>query len=53
MKGRLPRAIRSLYEKSEPTRRVKGGMSSWFPITQGVKQDCVMSPWLLNMYLWI
>ena len=26
-------------------------MSGWFPITQGVRQGCVMSPWLFNVFM--
>ena len=44
--GRLLRAIRSLYNKSEACVRVKDELSGWFPITQGVRQGYVMSPWL-------
>ena len=46
VKGRLLRAIRSLYKKSEACVRVKDKLSGWFPITQGVRQGYVMSPWL-------
>ena len=24
-------------------------MSEWFPVNVGMKQDCVMSPWLFNV----
>ena len=51
--GRLLRAIRSLYEKSEACVRVKDELSrcNWFPISQGVRQGCVMSPWLFNVFM--
>ena len=51
VKGRLLRAIRSFYKKSEGCVRVKDELSSWFPITQGVRQGCVMSPWLFNVFM--
>ena len=51
VKGRLLKAIRSLYKKSEGCVRVKDELSSWFPITQGVRQGCVMSPWLFNVFM--
>ena len=25
-------------------------MSEWFPVRVGLKQGCVMSPWLFNLY---
>ena len=36
---------------SEACVRVKGELSGWFPITQGVRQGCVMSPWLFNVFM--
>ena len=26
-------------------------MSEWFPVNVGLRQGCVMSPWLLNVYM--
>ena len=51
VKGRLLRAIRSLQKKSEACVRMKDELSGWFPITQGVRQGCVMSPWLFNVFM--
>ena len=31
--------------------RVKGGESEWFRIESGVRQGCIMSPWLVNVYM--
>ena len=32
---------------------VWGGMdvSEWFPVNVGLRQGCVMSPWLFNVYM--
>ena len=31
--------------------RASGKMSGWFPITKGVGQVCVMSPWLFDVFM--
>ena len=31
--------------------RVKGGESECFRISSGVRQRCIMSPWLFNVYM--
>ena len=51
VKGRLLRAIRSLYEKSEACVRVKDELSGWVLISEGVRQGCVMSAWLFNVFM--
>ena len=51
VKGKLMRAIRSLYEGSEACVRVGGMLSGWFPISQGVRQGCVLSSWLFNVFM--
>ena len=43
----LVRAIQSMYLCV----RTSGKMLGWFPITQGVRQGCVMSPWLFNVLM--
>ena len=39
--------------KLESTAWVRGesGVSEWFDVNVGLRQDCVMSPWLFNMYM--
>ena len=26
-------------------------MNAWFPVNVGLRQGCVMSPWLFNVYM--
>ena len=51
IQGGLMIAIRSMYLGSQACVCASGKMSEWFPITQGVRQGCVMSPWLFNVFM--
>ena len=31
--------------------RARNSMSGWFPVKVGLCQGCVMSPWLVNIYV--
>ena len=31
--------------------RVGNDVSEWFPVNVGLREGCVMSPWLLNVYI--
>ena len=48
--GKLLNGIKSMYVNSLPCVRVKGGESQCFKIDSGVRQGCIMSPWLFNVY---
>ena len=43
--------IKSMYVGSSACARVKGAESEWFRIESGVRQGCIMSPWLFNVYI--
>ena len=47
---RLLRGVKSLYVGSKVCVRVGNGVSEWFPVKVGLKQCCVMLPWLCNLY---
>ena len=49
--GRLLRAVKSFYESSRACVRVGDSVSEWFPVRVGLRQGCVMSPWLFNLYM--
>ena len=49
--GRLLRAVKSLYKDSKACVRVGDELSEWFPVRVGLRQGCVMSPWLFNLYI--
>ena len=49
--GKLLKAVRSFYDGSKACVRVNDEMSDCFPVNVGLRQGCVMSPWLFNMYI--
>ena len=51
MDGKLLNGIKSLYVNSLTCVRVKRGESECFRIGSGVRQECIMSPSLFNVYL--
>ena len=49
--GKLLQAVKSLYVDSKVCVRVGSEMSEWFPVRVGLRQGCVMSPWLFNLFI--
>ena len=49
--GRLLQGVKSLYVGSKACVRVGNEVSEWFPVRVGLRQGCVMSPWLFNLYI--
>uniref|UniRef100_W5MT59 Reverse transcriptase domain-containing protein n=1 Tax=Lepisosteus oculatus TaxID=7918 RepID=W5MT59_LEPOC len=46
----LIKIIRSFYKDQETTVRTQHGDTEWFKIEKGVRQDCILSPFLFNHY---
>ena len=42
--------LRNLYAGQEATVRTRHGTMDWFQIWKGVRQDCILSPCLFNLY---
>ena len=42
--------LRNLYAGQEATVRTGHGTTDWFPIEKGVRQGCILSPCLFNLY---
>ena len=42
--------LRNLYAGQEATVSTGHGTTDWFQIGRGVRQGCIWSPWLLNLY---
>jgi len=47
---RLTCLLRNLYAGQETTVRTGHGTTDWFQIGKGVRQGCILSPCLLNLY---
>ena len=50
-KGKFLSAVQPLYNNLPCTVRVNNFETDWFSVTQGVKQDCVISPTLFSIYV--
>ncbi|WP_435326040.1 reverse transcriptase domain-containing protein, partial [Klebsiella pneumoniae] len=48
--GKLLKGVKSFYVDSRACVRVGSGVSDWFPVKVGLRQGCVMAPWLFNPY---
>ena len=48
---RLLQGVQSFYEDSKACVRTERGNSEWFSVNVGLRQGCVMSPWLFNVYM--
>ena len=50
MPDHLTCILRNLYAGQEATVKMGHGTTDWFQIGKGVRQDCILSPCLFNLY---
>ena len=48
---KLVSGVKSMHIDSLSYVRVKGGENECFRINRGVRQECIMPPWLFNVYM--
>ncbi len=51
MEGKLLSAIKSVYGEASACVKIRGETSEHFEIKVGLRQGCVMPPWLFNIYM--
>ena len=49
--GKLLNAVQSFYVECRACVRVRNDVSKQFPVIVGLRQCCVMSPWLYNVHM--
>ncbi len=49
--GQLLKGIQAFYRQANACVRVGGEFSESFAVEVGVRQRCVMSPWLFNIFM--
>ena len=49
--GKLLKAVQSFYGDSWVCVRVGNDVSEWFLLNAGLRQGCMMSSWLFNVYM--
>ena len=49
--SKMIRALRSLYNNVQSCIKLNGFLSGWFSVNNGLKQGCVISPLLFNIFI--
>ena len=52
-RGKLVSGVKGMYVDNSACVRVKGGEGEGFRIGSMVRQGCIMSPWLFNIYIYV
>ncbi len=47
----MKHALEQIYNNVECCVRINGALSNWFSVSSGLKQGCIISPILFNLYI--
>ena len=48
--GRVLQSLKALYTNVNCSVRINGYLTDWFPVLSGLKQGCLLSPLLFNLF---
>lgn len=51
LKGKIIRSLKAIYNDVKCSVRINGHYSDWFSVESGVKQGCLLSPMIFNLFL--
>ena len=51
LNGKILKAVKSLYSDVKCCVQLNGTKSDWFSVSSGLKQGCLLSPILFNLYI--
>ena len=49
--GKFLKALKGIYNNVKCAVKVNGHLTNWFPVSNGLKQGCLLSPILFNLYI--
>lgn len=51
LNGKIFQSLKALYGNVKCSVRLNGHLTDWFPVTSGLKQGCLLSPLIFNLFV--